>query len=61
MRGNCRHKIKVKLKSCISTLKSDADALALQCDSKTNAKEVFEIVAKSNAFRKSTIENDHGC
>ena len=61
MRGNCLHKkIKVELITRIATLKSDADAdaLALQCDSKMNAKKVLEIVTKSNAFRKSAIEKD---
>ena len=49
---------KLNLESCIGTLKKDTDALFLECDSKTNAKEVLEIVAKSNAFRKSAIEKE---
>ena len=39
-------------------MKKDTDALFLECDSKTNAKEVLEIVAKSNAFRKSAIKKE---
>ena len=49
---------KLNLESCIGTLKKDTDALFLECDSKTNAKEALEIVAKSNAFRKSAIEKE---
>ena len=65
MRLNCRHKnVKVEPKSCIATLKSDADALVWQCDHKTNAKDVeidimvVDLVKTLNKLRKVSKKLD---
>ena len=33
--------------------------MALECESKTNAKEVMEMVIKSNSFRKTALEKEN--